>query len=332
MAHLTTSLLILSFGLFGILDQRTVRIFEPHEYRYTGGSYDNELIKYRLFTPKPMDPNRKYPLIVWLHGAGESGKDNEGQLSHTQYHIRNPDNLSFSPFFILATQCPSKTTGWTSTTTPANLSSTGKDDAPITITMEILDSLIEKYPIDENRISLLGVSSGGGAAWSIPNRYPNRFSAIVPIASSGTSDHSHIQSLVDVPVWAFSCTYDPSISIEQARTTVDAINRTGGVAHLTEVPSKSHNSWKVALREYKIINWMMRQKRGEPCHPKPGGKPWKTSEIAIQGGLVAFIALIGFAVWRQKRTKQTGPPDKTKTEPTDHDSDASPDKEDNNIS
>ncbi len=332
MAHITTSLFLIAATLPGVSDSKVVEIFQPREYQYTGGRYDKETIKYRLFVPQPLESGKKYPLLLWLHGAGDGGTDNKTQLVHMQHHFQDTKHLERYPFFVLATQCPADNRDWGHSIVSATESPSGKDDAPITIAMEILDSLIKEYPIDKDRVYLLGISAGGTAVWETVLRYPNRFAAISPISSTGMSDFSRLERFKNTPVWAFNCTYDSGAPIEKVRQTIQRINQAGGVAHLTEFPSNSHKSWIPALRECKVVDWMLKQQRGKRCWVKPYRKPWKASEIAMQGGVVACIALIGIVAWRQKRSKRPAPSKEARTETADRAPNEVPSEKGNHVS
>lgn len=111
-----------------VADKAVLAFFEEKEYLYTGGRYDNQAIRYRLHRPSNIDPQRTYPLIVWLHGKGESGDENTRQLSHVQTSIEFFDGENELDFFMLATQCPKDNPDWNTSISPE-----GKGDAPLTI-------------------------------------------------------------------------------------------------------------------------------------------------------------------------------------------------------
>ncbi len=108
--------------------------FKPFSYHYSGGRYNNVEMKYRLRLPEKLESGKKYPLLIWLHGVGESGDDNISQLSHMEPLIPFIDGPTQKDFFILVTQCPKDNSHWGRSSTDE-----GKGDAPMTIAMEILD-------------------------------------------------------------------------------------------------------------------------------------------------------------------------------------------------
>ncbi|MGL6193276.1 MAG: alpha/beta hydrolase-fold protein, partial [Thermoguttaceae bacterium] len=152
-----------------------VDCFAAMKYHYTGGRYDNEPIKFRMLFPTYIDPDKKYPLVIWFHGVGESGDDNTRQLSHVQSTIEFLTGKGKLDFFMIVTQCPADNTNWTASVEGGD----GKGDAPLTIANEILETVIQEYPIDTNKISVFGLCSGGNAAWEYTRQHPGRFAAMV---------------------------------------------------------------------------------------------------------------------------------------------------------
>ncbi|MDR0610392.1 MAG: hypothetical protein LBG58_09805 [Planctomycetaceae bacterium] len=150
----------------GYLASRHVTcLFDALGYRYTGGEYRNDLIRFRLRMPPNYvaaqkagiylgDP--KYPLIIWFHGGGEKGDDNQRQLAHIQHILHLLTGENQKDFFLLATQCPSRHVFWT--TDRDNPLDIG--DTPLAYTEEIVDNLIDTYPIDTDRISVVGFCAG----------------------------------------------------------------------------------------------------------------------------------------------------------------------------
>jgi predicted peptidase len=234
--------------------------FDALGYRYTGGLYNNDLVRFRLRCPPKMKLGKKYPLIIWFHGRGESGNDNERQLAHIQYTIPFIVGTRSLDFFMLATQCPENNPYWDN-----SVSQDGKGDAPFTIAMEIFDRIIEEYPIDKTRISIFGQCSGATAAWMFARKYPKLCAAIVPISARPPSE-----ILSDVTISAYNCIDDPNVSIEPMRNYVKRVNQNGGIAHLTEIDAESHDAWSPALSQNEVVAWMITQKKNSIFSPPPG--------------------------------------------------------------
>ena len=153
-------------------------LFKDLFFRYTGRGYHNRLIRYRLFVPDDLTPPKKYPMIVWLHGRGDGGKENAKQLNHLDECIfTEPSAPGQFQFFFLAVECPPGNPLWTTSSAEA--------DDMINVVVAAMDKTIGEYPVDASAISLAGISSGGSGVWDLAMRFPERFSAIAPMASSG---------------------------------------------------------------------------------------------------------------------------------------------------
>jgi pimeloyl-ACP methyl ester carboxylesterase len=276
-----------------------VALFKPLEYRYTGGGYRDELFLYRLYSPETTGPTDKKPLIVWLNGHGEAGRDNILQLRYlSQLMFRPPHVRARFPFFMLAVQSPPENPDWTAT----DGASTGDD--MINVVHSILEQTIRDNPVDPDRIYLAGISSGGGGCWEFAIRHPTVFAAVAPISSAG-SQRPELAKLRDTPIWAFNCSSDASTPIERVSQTIESLRSAGGVVHLTEVDSKSHDAWTAAFEEYHLLDWLLSQRRGRPS-PAPGtiplttrlqdfAKGWQWWQALAQ---VAIPGLILVAIWK----------------------------------
>jgi predicted peptidase len=269
--------------------------FDALGYRYTGGRYDNELIRFRLRCPPNIVPGRKYPLIVWFHGKGESGNDNERQLAHIQYtlpFLTGPKSLDF---FMLVTQCPSDNPYW-----DTSVSSEGKGDAPITIAMEIFEQILKEYPIDQERISTFGQCSGAVGSTELIRKYPQLVSAVVYISATPPAG----LMMKNVTISSFNCTDDPNVSIQGMRDYVKRVNDAGGNAHLTEIKAASHDAWTPALSQHKVIAWMITQKKNSWFSPPPGMvlEPRTLLQVFMYFGLpvCCLIPLLIIRLWKRK--------------------------------
>ncbi len=241
--------------------QAVADFFDEYAYSYTGGRFVDHEFKFRLRTPKAIKPNKKYPLIVWFHGNGEGGEDNMRPLSHMQFAIASIGGPDAVDGFILATQTPGDNKAWEISRSREN-----KGDAGLTVAREIMEAVIEKFPIDENRVSAFGLSSGGAAAWRFVQREPEKFSGLVCCSAIPPDG----ELLTNLNVWAFCCMNDNAVPLASVQKAVDEINKEGGSAFLTEVMQNGHDSWSVALREKKVLNWLVAQKRHAVLNIPPG--------------------------------------------------------------
>ena len=275
--------------------------FDEYSYRYTGGSLDDHLIKFRLRTPETLVPGRQYPLLVWFHGRGESGDDNSRQLAHMQTAIADLAGPDAQEFFLLATQCPGDNPDWTVHQSLAD----GKGDSPMTVLREIMEAVITGFPVDEDCISVFGLSSGGEAAWHFVVESPERFAALA--TASAVPPRGAL--LTEMNVWAFCTRQDQRVPFEAVREVIDTINTNGGLAFLTRVDVDGHDSWTVALRDQRVLDWLASQKRGSLLNAPPGRNERKrlllTTFLLFGLPILCFITLT-FVISRSRTC--SGPP------------------------
>ncbi|MDR2171772.1 MAG: hypothetical protein LBP59_16635, partial [Planctomycetaceae bacterium] len=268
--------------------------FDAWGYRYTGGRYNNELIRFRLRQPPKIVPGKKYPLIVWFHGKGESGNDNERQLAHLHYtlpFLTGPESLDF---FMLVTQCPKDNTLWNT-----SVSKDGKGDAPFTIAAEIFEQILNEFPIDQKRITTFGMCSGSVGSTMFFNKYSQLISAIVYVSAMEPT------TLIDeIPIYSFHCTHDAQAPIQGMRYYIKQVNDEGGNACLIEFKSTGHEAWIQALSQYKVIAWMIAQKKDSLFSPPPGVVVVELSwrQVFIYFG-IPICCLIPFIIMRLQKWK-----------------------------
>lgn len=251
----------------------------------------NEPIRFRLRSPMKVEPGKKYPLIIWLHGFGESNDDNVRQLAHVHYAIKSFAGKDQLDFFMLATQCPADNPSWEN-----SVSKEGQGDAPITIMNEILGHLVDEYPIDEDRIGVIGVCSGGDAAWRYVAKHPERFSSFIPFSCSPSSEISP-SSFEKTAVWAFNNKGD-TVPFQPTVDIVQHINDLGGTARIKLREGGLHITWDRPLARQELIRWMIHQDRhgGGPI-------PWDAyyhrtpSRVFLMFGLPALMIVFSFVVF-----------------------------------
>lgn len=248
------SLLLLCLMAYPLTAQKkkNVAIFRKLYYVEKGDS-----LPYRLLEPLPEKAEDRYPLIIFLHGAGERGRENEDNINHIKGLFDNKQDKY--PCYVVAPQCP-KRESWTELMGPPKaLSPT--PTRPMQLTLKLLDELLKTYPIDKSRIYVIGVSMGGFGTWDLLARFPNRFAAAVPICGGG--DESTAPRFKQVPLWVFHGALDDVVPPERSRTMVKALQDAGGKPGYTEFPAVKHNSWTQAFREPLLWTWLFRQQVGK---------------------------------------------------------------------
>lgn len=184
------------------------------------------------------NPNKRYPMMLFLHGSAERGDDLEKVTKHgPPTLIKKGTKL---PFIIIAPQCP-KGEMWQSTSLKA-----------------LLDECLKKYPIDPARIYLTGLSMGGYGAWRMATEYPELFAAIVPICGGG--DPQDAERIKNLPIWVFHGDLDNAVPVEKSREMVKALKKLGSKVKYTEYKDVGHGSWGPAYNNMELYSWLLEQK------------------------------------------------------------------------
>jgi predicted peptidase len=196
---------------------------------------------YLLYLPADYGKSKdKWPLIMFLHGAGERGNNIEVVKKHgPPKMIAQGKNFDF---IIVSPQCPNDL-WWPEQT-----------DVLITL----LDEIEAKYRVDTDRVYLTGLSMGGFGTWTLAEKYPKRFAAIAPIC--GGSERYAANRLKKVPVWAFHGAKDNTVPLIRSQEMVDAVKKAGGDAKLTIYPEAEHDSWTETYNNPQLYEWFLSHK------------------------------------------------------------------------
>lgn len=254
---LTISVILFSSTLFA-QSPEVLDAFEQRQFRTAEG----DSLLYRWLSPEKVEEGETYPLILFLHGAGERGNDNTAQLTHVLPRFVEPQRRSRYPAFIFAPQCPSDDY-WTHGDFTDNREGFILNDTmgkALSLTVEALALMVNRYPIDPDRVYIVGLSMGGGGTWELIMRFPDFFAAAVPIC--GFSDPRYAGGLAGLPIWAFHGLEDNVVPPALSQQMVNAVNEAGGHALLTEFPGVGHGSWEPAFPEEPFIyDWLFGQRR-----------------------------------------------------------------------
>ena len=198
-------------------------------------------IDYLLFLPEGYDKgDKKWPLILFLHGAGESGNDLQKVKIHGPPKIveSKPD----FPFIVVSPQ--SRQRGWNPDVLKA-----------------MLDDVCEKYRVDRDRVYLTGLSMGGFGTWSLAAAYPDYFAAIVPICGGG--DPASASKLKNLPIWVFHGAKDEAVPLKRSEDMVEALKKAGADVKFTVYPDAGHDSWTETYNNPELYRWLLNHKRSE---------------------------------------------------------------------
>jgi predicted peptidase len=200
--------------------------------------------KYSVFVPRDYQPAKKYPTIVFLHGIGESGTDG---VKCTTVGLgpaiaKRKGNFPFIAIF------PQYGWDWTG-------------DEAGRLVLDVLDDVKRQYSIDEDRVTLTGMSSGGRGTWVLGARYPERWNALVPMAGQSSTDDVPKLARTKIPIWALHNSGDPIVFVSNTRDMVKKLKSAGANVTYKEYSTIGHNCWDAAYDEGELFEWLQRQRR-----------------------------------------------------------------------
>ncbi len=205
-------------------------------------------LDYVLYLPPEYgeDAGKKWPLILFLHGAGERGDNVEAVKVH------GPPKMAAAghdfEFIIVSPQCP-ENTWW-----PTHF------DALIAL----LDDLAAEHAVDTDRVYVTGLSMGGFGTWALAAAYPDRFAAIAPICGGGLwmfGFPDRAEEIKHIPVWAFHGLQDEVVPYEPVVDIIKHMEEAGGDAALTVYPAAGHDSWTKTYNNPLLYKWFLLHKR-----------------------------------------------------------------------
>jgi len=213
------------------------------EYTFEAEITKTVHLNYLLFLPKgySADSQKKWPLILFLHGAGERGDD----LAKVKVHgiPKIVEQQEDFPFIAISPQCP-KRSSWTNELEALNA---------------LLDDVIAKHTVDTKRVYLTGLSMGGYGTWYLATMYPERFAAIAPVCGGGDPDKACV--IKDIPAWVFHGGEDKTVSPEESRKMVKALEDCEGDVRLTIYPEAGHDSWTETYDNPELYKWFLEHSR-----------------------------------------------------------------------
>jgi predicted peptidase len=233
-----------------------------HRDRYEAREFadgEGKTLKYRLLRPQGYDPKKTYPLVLFLHGAGERGSDNKIQLIHGMNEFAADEIMEKYPAFVIAPQCP-EGKQWVDVPWSADSHAMPKEPAePLRLSLELISALQKEFSLDKSRIYVTGLSMGGFGAWDAIQRRPELFAAAVPVCGGG--DAALAEQIKDVPVWAFHGAEDGAVKPKRSRDMISALQKAGGSPKYTEYEKVGHHSWEKAYGDVRMYEWLFSQKR-----------------------------------------------------------------------
>ena len=198
-----------------------------------------ETLRYYLYYPGDYETqnNKKFPLLLFLHGGGESG----GDLKDLQ--INGPPKMIVEgkefPFLILAPQHPYKRKFWNTNAV-----------------IQLLDTVIKNNRVDKRRIYLTGLSRGATASWELAVQYPEKFAAMAVVCGMTPLPYASWINK-EMPIWVFHGEDDPVILIEESEKMVNKLKSMGYEVTFTKYPDVGHDAWTKAYENDELYDWFM---------------------------------------------------------------------------
>ncbi|TDW99259.1 carboxylesterase family protein [Dinghuibacter silviterrae] len=219
---------------------------------------NGDTLRYRLLFP---DANRfrKYPLVIFLHGSGERGSDNEAQLQWGVMNFATDQNMLAHPAIVVAPQCPARQS-WANVSqdkASGTLTLNPEPAKPMALVIKLIAQLVQTLPVDTDRIYITGLSMGGYGTYDAIERYPHLFAAAVPVCGGG--DVTRAASIAHIPMWIFHGAEDPAVNPLYSLQMLDALTKAGAHPGFTMYPEVGHFSWLGAYSDQLLMEWLFRQ-------------------------------------------------------------------------
>jgi predicted peptidase len=229
-------------------------------------NYENNILPYRILFPENYDSTKKYPLVLFLHGAGERGNDNEKQLTHGAKLFLDSINRKNFPAIVLFPQCPANEF-WAAVkmdrskqpyqfefdyAVPANW--------PLAAANALVQQMIADGAVDAKRVYITGLSMGGMGTFESVYRYPKLYAAAMPICGGGNTNLYNAR-VKKVPFWVFHGSADAVVDVKLSQQMVQRLQQLKMRVKYSEYPGVNHNSWDNAFAEPDYLKWMFEQRK-----------------------------------------------------------------------
>lgn len=216
-------------------------------------------VKYRWSAPETVEPGKTYPLVLFLHGAGERGDDNKAQLKHGVLPILEGAGKIGQPCFLIAPQCPADRWWAPINRETMRLSAADKPNDLLEAVLALVDETMKAQPVDARRFYVTGISMGGYATWDLLGRAPGKIAAAVPVCGGG--EPTLAEKFKDIPIHAFHGEADPVVPVRTTKDMVEALEKSGAKPKATYYPGVQHDSWTQTYDNPEVIRWIFEQRR-----------------------------------------------------------------------
>jgi len=252
-------------GVQGLLTKKVVDhsldIYEKKEFVFNGNT-----LPYRILYPANYDKTKKYPLLLFLHGAGERGKDNEKQLIHGSRLFITEESRKNFPAIIIFPQCPQESF-WAVMKTDQSkqppvrvFDYTVEPNWPLAAANELVKKVINEEGVDRKQVFITGLSMGGMGTFESVYRYPELYAAALPICGGGDVKN-YDKRVAKTAFWVFHGAADAVVNVKLSQEMVDKLKTLKAKVKYSEYPGVNHNSWDNAFAEKDYLSWILLHKK-----------------------------------------------------------------------
>jgi predicted peptidase len=255
-------LLLIAITILFIQQSRAqdLKLFEKHWFVQNG-----DTLPYRLLLPENYDASKKYPVVFFLHGAGERGNDNEKQLVHGAKLFLKEENRKNYPAIVVFPQCPANSF-WSNVKFDMEngkrvlqFQEAGEPTIAMKLAQALLNNIVQTYPVAKKQIYIGGLSMGGMGTFEMVRRNPKLFAAAIPICGGGNP--ATALKLKKTKWWVFHGGKDDVVPVSLSEQMVDALKKVKASVKFTIYPDANHNSWDPAFAEPTFLSWLFSQRK-----------------------------------------------------------------------
>ena len=221
-------------------------------------------IGYRILIPQDYNAKKKYPVILFLHGAGERGYDNELQLTHGSDLFTKEENLNNYPAIVIFPQCRPNS-NW-ATFSINNIKDSRFDGVykwpsrDQELVMELFNYIVNNMSVDKSRLYIMGLSMGAFGTYEILARHPHIFAAAVPICGGGNLDVVN-RYAKQTALWITHGDDDQVVPVEYSQKLYNELKNHGSDVKYTEYKDVGHDSWTNTFNEPELLKWLFSKQR-----------------------------------------------------------------------
>ncbi len=239
---------------------------EFKEFQYKQHIQGTDTLNYRILYPENMKEGKQYPLVMFLHGAGERGAYNQRQLTHGAKLFLDQKTRRKYPAIVVFPQCPNGIM-WTHRQKEKSPQGdwifefpfTDEPTKPTEIVNALVDSLINSGSVDKRRTYIMGLSMGGIGTLEFLARWPQKYTAAIVIC--GGNDPDFVPTYCHVPIWFFHGGKDNVVPIKYSKQVYQKQTNCNPKTKYTLYPEANHNSWDATFAEPKLLKWLFHFKK-----------------------------------------------------------------------